>query len=308
MPRCLPSTALLLLFALQLHASWLSDITGIDINIPRGTITIGAPNPAAIPRMLENLPKDAAQFFLNPVGSVLATAIRHAKEQARYGCRPLPSHVAQSLSRFFPPDILGGVCYNVADSSRIALDNLLLRHFNNGAVTLEDVIVFRSSTSTDDPVLWAHELMHVLQYRRLGLETFAHVYTYNFNALENEAYNLQNLVERELQSAQRRQQYWQYSEGGHQAYSLSAQQYSHYAQQTIDPRLCSRFYVRPGFVDLINSCPIPVRSNLMDLRHIYTGQVRRITCTTPRCTVLPGQASTWTEDPGWMTIMVYLVW
>src|SRR5262249_33514143 len=120
------------------RASWLSNITGIDINIPRGTITVGAPNPAAIPQMLQNLPKHVGQFFLSAVGSAWTTAIRQAKEQAKFGCRPVPYNIQQRLARFYPPELTGGVCYNTFDTQRLALDNLLLRDFTNrGAVTLE---------------------------------------------------------------------------------------------------------------------------------------------------------------------------
>ena len=44
-------------------ASWLSDITGVNIDIPRGQVTFGPPRPDRIPLMLQNLPKDATQFF-----------------------------------------------------------------------------------------------------------------------------------------------------------------------------------------------------------------------------------------------------
>jgi uncharacterized protein DUF4157 len=40
-------------------------------------------------------------------------------------------------------------------------------------VTLIDVIIFRDEQQAADPVLWAHELTHVEQYDRLGVEAFA---------------------------------------------------------------------------------------------------------------------------------------
>jgi hypothetical protein len=64
------------------HASWLSKITGIHINPSAGHFYVEAPQPQAIPEMLQNLPKDAAQFLLNPTGSALAEAIRISRNQA----------------------------------------------------------------------------------------------------------------------------------------------------------------------------------------------------------------------------------
>src|SRR5689334_13190093 len=94
-----------------LSASNLSDIIGIDINIPKGTIRFGPPRLDQIPHMLQNLPKDMATFFLDPVGGGLAFAIRHDKEKAREACSPMPQQVAADLAAFFPRDIFQSVCY-----------------------------------------------------------------------------------------------------------------------------------------------------------------------------------------------------
>jgi len=299
------------------QASWLSDITGIDINIPRGTINVGVPNPAAIPRMLENLPKDASQFFLNPVGSGLATAIRQAKEQAKYGCRPIPTDIQQTLSRFYPPELMGGVCYNVFNSQRVALDNLLLRDFTNvGAVTFEDVVVFRNprgSSSPEDVYTWAHELMHVVQYRRLGLETFAHLYTFQFDAMENEAYNMQHFVESQIQSEQSQQQYWQVAPGWSTAGPLTSQQYVQAAKQYIDPLQCSGWNREidqngnPVLVQ-INNCPIPIRVTHFVAQNRFTGSVDQIPCQVSSCLLPPNTRSVFPDDPNYIFQTFNIVW
>ncbi len=198
------AAATALLLVAPASGSWLSDITGIDINVPRGTIQIGRPNPSAIPQMLQNLPKDVGQFFLNPAGGAVAFAIRQAKEQYRHGCQPMPTSIRETLARFYPPELMNGVCYALYDPRRVGLNSILMADFNKvSAVTLEDVIVFRNAQgdySASDPILWAHELMHVVQYRRLGLETFAHLYTYRFQDIENEASNMENFVRSQLQN------------------------------------------------------------------------------------------------------------
>lgn len=92
--------ALLALPALA-GASGLSDIIGIDIDIPAGRITVGPPNPGAIPRVISNLPRDAQNFFLNPAGSGLALLIRNAEAQAMGSARPIPRTFAIVSRRIF---------------------------------------------------------------------------------------------------------------------------------------------------------------------------------------------------------------
>jgi hypothetical protein len=55
------------------------------------------------------------------------------------------------------------------------------------AVTLIDVIIFRDEQQAADPLLWAHELTHVEQYDRLGVEAFAAQYLQQAWVLEQEA-------------------------------------------------------------------------------------------------------------------------
>ena|SRR2546427_488492 len=67
------------------------------------------------------------------------------------------------------------------------LPYFLLGNSAAAAVTLGDVIFFRDTRLAADPLLWAHELTHVEQYRRLGVETFAPQYLRQAWVLENEA-------------------------------------------------------------------------------------------------------------------------
>ena len=204
--------AAFLLCAANLGASWLSDITGIDINIPRGTINFGTPRPERIPQMLQNLPKDVGVFLLNPLaGGGLAFAIRQAKEQARQNCGPMPQEVTSTLSAFFPPSLFASVCWTVVGNGS-TLDSFAIHDGGMAAITLEDVVVFRSSQDGYDSVLWSHELTHVLQYRRLGVEAFAAIYASpGADALEQEARLFDQFVARRIQ--QNNTQYWQTASG-----------------------------------------------------------------------------------------------
>jgi hypothetical protein len=65
-------------------------------------------------------------------------------------------------------------------------------------VTLVDVIIFHDEERAADPVLWAHELTHVEQYNRLGIETFATQYLQQAWVLEQEATANASKIKRQL--------------------------------------------------------------------------------------------------------------
>ncbi len=70
----------------------------------------------------------------------------------------------------------------------LTLGNILTRwYLQEGAVVLQDVVVFSSPQAAQGRRLWAHELTHVLQYQELGLEGFAHAYAANALAFERQA-------------------------------------------------------------------------------------------------------------------------
>jgi len=51
--RIVLAVSISVIFQSLLLGSWLSDIMGIDINIPAGTVSVGVPHPQAIPQMLQ---------------------------------------------------------------------------------------------------------------------------------------------------------------------------------------------------------------------------------------------------------------
>jgi hypothetical protein len=180
------------------RASTVSDFFGIDINVPKGTVTVGRPDPVGViqrlPQTIQNLPQDVANLA-NPPGMALAFAVRQAKAQAQYGARPMPANVYQQLQRFFPAAFLQSVRYNTFDSGRITLDGLtMLLNADVVAITLEDIVVFRDENAAQNAVTWAHELTHVQQYRTRGVETFANMYVTNSWVLENEAKDVEARV------------------------------------------------------------------------------------------------------------------
>lgn len=278
-------------------ASWLSEITGIDINIPAGTVEVKAPNPTAIPEMLRNLPQDVGQALLNPAGSALATAIRHAAAQARWGAQPIPDDVKASLAPYIPNYILNKAVWTVFDGNRITLDTQLLRACWDtvAAITVDNVIVFKNPPSRDRIDLWAHELVHVMQYDNMGVEGFANVYSYDWNSLENPAYELQNSVAARMAGSSTAPAGFQYMV--HQPFGsaqLTPQQFAQAAMTFYPPATCARIQNVPGGAYVTNACPVPIW---------VTGWTQAtnwgpafIQCVGP-CGLMPGQT-----QPVWSTI------
>ncbi|MCI0440800.1 MAG: DUF4157 domain-containing protein, partial [Chloroflexi bacterium] len=183
-------------------------LTGIEVNVPRGEITIQAPEPQKVPQSIAGaierapeLASDVARAIFNPAGQVLADAIRHAEGQARFGAQPLPPQIQEALAEFFPPDILSSARWHTVDGARITLADLTLLHNNDtAAVTVGHVVVFdRGSDAQSNDKLWAHELVHVLQYRQMGIDAFAHSYVLSGGAdVEDPAYRYADAVEARL--------------------------------------------------------------------------------------------------------------
>lgn len=194
--------------------SWLARITGIDIDVHARTVEIKAPDIAAIPEMVKNLPKDVGQALLNPASPVLAAAIRESRGQAlRRGVQPVPAAVKKQLAPYFPPSILNNARWTTANG--ISIDGMLKNWFNQeGAVTFDDVIVFSDAALTNNIELWAHELTHVMQYGQLGIDTFAFQYSVNWNGLEGQARDNAGNIVRSINSV---------SNGGRPSYSYSGE-------------------------------------------------------------------------------------
>jgi len=208
------------------EASWLSTITGVDVNIPAGTISFSTPQPQAIPEMLKNLPTDLLEF-LNPYGRELAFMIREAKAQALHSAQPIPANIRALLVPFFPAYILDKARWTVYDASRITLDSLILGtdcsdlnlpfgiDCKMGAITFDNVIVFRGAAQGEQNyVSWAHELVHVSQYDSLGIDGFAYVYASPGSAsLEKQAYDWQGTVQNAVQNGSMLQTYYTLAAG-----------------------------------------------------------------------------------------------
>jgi len=111
------------------------------------------------------------------LGPALTTAIRQGRDRAYSRGQSIPESIRHTLAPFFSRAVLQKVRYSTdwQDATAESALYTLLLGTGADAVTLVDVIVFHDEERAADPVLWAHELTHVEQYDRLGIEAFADV-------------------------------------------------------------------------------------------------------------------------------------
>ena len=120
---------------------------------------------------------------------LLAALIRSAREAAiANGVRPVPLRIHDALLGFFPDAILRKVRYACGQADAITIPGLAMSYGHVDAVTLGDVVLFRDDNAAHtNSKLWAHELTHVMQYERWGIDDFATRYLQGYDAVEQEA-------------------------------------------------------------------------------------------------------------------------
>jgi Domain of unknown function (DUF4157) len=131
-----------------------------------------------------------APSILDYAGRAMARLIEATRERViAGGVRPMPVPIHRALLGYFPDALMRKVRYATGQTDAISLPNLAFTYGDTAAMTLGDVIVFKSERlAQSDVKLWAHELTHVMQYQRLGIEGFATNYVRDAPALEREAY------------------------------------------------------------------------------------------------------------------------
>ena len=127
------------------------------------------------------------------IGAPLAAAIRAANMSHYPNSRPIPEDVKDALRDFFPESTLESARYAIG-SVEITLPNAINKIAKYGeahAVTVGNIIVFSvdPGSFSDTPTWWAHEMVHVDQYRKLGVEKFAFNYMKDLGkSIEREAH------------------------------------------------------------------------------------------------------------------------
>jgi Domain of unknown function (DUF4157) len=132
-------------------------------------------------------------------GPPLADAIRSTRDRVYPQGRPIPVALRRQLAPFFPRTVLEKVRYATAwDPTADLLPALFMGNSTKSAMTLGDVILFRDAHGVTDPLLWAHELTHVMQYQQLGVPAFATRYLERGWELEAEAMEKADAIGRQL--------------------------------------------------------------------------------------------------------------
>lgn len=132
-------------------------------------------------------------------GAALAVAIRLGRLEAlRAGAKPVPDRLKRRFRDHYDEAALDEARWIVAEPGT-RLGRILARWpVKEGAVTLGNVIVFKTESASRDRSLFAHELAHVEQYRELGISGFASRYAANPEPIEAEARRKSRRVMRSL--------------------------------------------------------------------------------------------------------------
>ncbi len=78
---------------------------------------------------------------------------------------PVPFQIRQALLGYIDDDALNRAHFKTGDNGVLNLGGLSVSYGDAAAITLYDVIVFRSWDDANNPAVWAHELTHVQQFR-----------------------------------------------------------------------------------------------------------------------------------------------
>lgn len=294
------AVALIGLAVTSASASWLSDITGVNIDVPAGRFSLSAPRPQDIPAMIQHLPNDAANFFLNPAGPALAFEIRQAYAQAHGSAQLMPAEMKALLSPYFPPVILNSALYTTRSQAGTSLPTILEGSGQIGAITLDNIIVFTSDDQANDYGVWAHELTHVGQYRNLGIDGFAALYAGpGAIGLENDAYSWQNHVVADIRSrgggpSAVGQQWVDTSGPAPPPGTFAWNVFNTAARQVIPANQCGQWaQIAPNAIQISNICPTSILVTFIDENGMHRA------CQGPVCFFPPGNSHVIAgSDPG----------
>jgi len=120
---------------------------------------------------------------------LLAELIHSARETAiANGVKPIPPRIHRALLGYFPDAMLRKVRFSSGYTDAITIPGLAMTYGHIDAVALVDVVLFQDDHAAHtDTKLWAHELTHVMQYERWGVDGFAKRYLQDYDAVEREA-------------------------------------------------------------------------------------------------------------------------
>ncbi|MER8492526.1 DUF4157 domain-containing protein [Mesorhizobium australicum] len=141
--------------------------------------------------------RDFDQWRRNFVASViggptLEAWLRQSRNDAAHGSLPIPKDVRQAMKGWYSDALMDTVGYKIGDGGEVNVAHDAFTYGDAKAITLIDIIVFKSAAMASDKSIWAHELHHVTQFSDWGVHSFAVQYVRSVNSVENPAYDIQN--------------------------------------------------------------------------------------------------------------------
>jgi hypothetical protein len=127
--------------------------------------------------------------MLDYAASALAAMIEGARQQAiADGVRAVPPGVNRALLGYFPATLLQRCRFTTGRRRTLTLPALAFSYGDATATTVSDVVLFKNERVAEtDLKVWAHQLTHVMQYQRWGIDEFAERYVRDRSAVEQEA-------------------------------------------------------------------------------------------------------------------------
>lgn len=177
----------------QGFATWLGDRVGLG-NVGRALDNANREAKQAVPiygQTEEAITGAGRQVVteatVESVAPTLKNLIIYSRQDAlNAGAGPLPPEVIREFDGFYGRDVLSAF-WRIGQGNDLSLQANSFRFGDRAAIALDTVLVFRSGGDANSLWLWAHELAHIEQYRRWGIDNFAKRYVRNYEAVEAEA-------------------------------------------------------------------------------------------------------------------------
>lgn len=180
------------------------DPLGSAVN-PFKIVSPSFPSPMSYVEYLLKNPDEIVETLKNPVAGVLgmpvALAIADGRNTAlKKGVYPIPEEIKAELLMYFDESLLNSVRYTVGSSIFSGVTQGLALKVGANAITLGNVIAFKrtGANGSENSAIWAHEMIHVRQYKEYGLSKFAAILTLDGfknrnSAIEKPAYRFDDL-------------------------------------------------------------------------------------------------------------------
>ena len=125
--------------------------------------------------------------YTERVAPLLCAMIRVSRDRAvQAGTQPVPREIYARFHSVFGRDFLDDIEYRIGQDDELSIQAMVFP-LGADAITLDHMIVFSNRADAEDLWMWAHELEHVKQVRRYGLDGFCEAYLQDFLSLEEEA-------------------------------------------------------------------------------------------------------------------------